>query len=119
MAKRVFKEIGDNIRLEDILQACDATRVAHQGYEKIYKSKKARILLVNSDLKCALLLAPNRIATLRREMNAKLPQFIRDYYHIEGRMMLPASTHGQTITLAKEVVLNDKNTLFVDLEVVQ
>jgi hypothetical protein len=66
-----------------------------------------------------LLPAPNKIAVLRKQLNANLPQFIGDYYHINGRMVLGAPKRTKTNVIPKEVILNDKNMLFVDLEVVQ
>jgi hypothetical protein len=53
-------------------------------------------------------------------MNAKLPQFIGEYYHVEGRRSIPSVRRtGKDIVAAKEVILNSRNNLFVDLEVVQ
>jgi FtsZ-binding cell division protein ZapB len=119
MAKKILKQISDSIGPEDILAACDAAGVAHGGYGEIYKSVKGRIALVNPGLKCALLPAPNKIAVLWKQLNANLPQFIGDYYHIDGRMVLAAPKRTKTNVIPKEVILNDKNTLYVDLEVVQ
>ena len=53
-------------------------------------------------------------------MNAKLPQFIGEYQWIEGRRsILEVRVGSKVVTPAKEVILNNKNSLFVDLEVVQ
>ncbi len=53
-------------------------------------------------------------------MNEKLPQFIGDYYHIEGRRIIPEVRVGKKIVRgAKEVILDSKNNLFAQLEVVQ
>lgn len=62
-----------------------------------------------------------QVAVLRRELNENLPQFIGEYYHIDGRMTLPPpkTKGGGKRTMPLEVKLDDKNTLFVDIEVVQ
>jgi hypothetical protein len=53
-------------------------------------------------------------------MNAKLPQFIGEYQWIEGRHSIPEVRVGsKVVNPAKEVILNNKNSLFVNLEVVQ
>jgi len=53
-------------------------------------------------------------------MNEKLPQFIEDYYHIEGRRTIPEVRVGKKVIRgAKEVILDNKNNLLAELEVVQ
>lgn len=71
-------------------------------------------------MKSNILPAPHRLAKLRKQMNANLPQFIGDYYHIEDRRTIPeVRVGGKVVTAAKEVILDSKNNLFVELEVVQ
>ena len=53
-------------------------------------------------------------------MNSKLPQFIGEYYHIDGHRIIPEVRVGKNVVRkSKEVILNDKNNLFVDIKVVQ
>ena len=53
-------------------------------------------------------------------MNSKLPQFIGEYYHIDGRRIIPEVRVGKNVVRkSKEVILNDKNNLFADIKVVQ
>jgi len=54
-----------------------------------------------------------------RELNANLLQFIREYNHIEGRFTLPPPTRTSSKAIVvKEVKLDEKNSLFVDLKVI-
>ena len=53
-------------------------------------------------------------------MNSKLPQFIGEYYHIDGRRIIPEVRVGKNVVRkSKEVILNDKNNLFANIKVVQ
>jgi hypothetical protein len=120
VAKDVLKKIGETVGPNTMLAACDGTGVTHKGYAAIYKTLKNRIGLIAPAQSSAILPAPHRLASLRKEMNAKLPQFIGEYQWIEGRHSIPEVRVGsKVVTPAKEVILNIKNSLFVDLEVVQ
>lgn len=120
VAKKVLQKIGDTVGPDAMLDACDGAGVTHRGYTAIYQTLKNRIGLVAPGMTPSILPAPHRLASLRQDMNAKLPQFIGEYYHIEGRRVIPAVRQGRKeITPAKEVILHSKNNLFVDLEVVQ
>lgn len=120
MVKKVIKRIGDSIGEDCMLDSCDVARVTGRGYTSIYKTVKNRIGLIAPGFKSSILPAPHRLAKLRKEMNAKLPQFIGEYYSIEGRRIIPeVRVAGKVITSAKEVILDSNNSLFVDLEVVQ
>lgn len=51
-------------------------------------------------------------------MNEKLPQFVGDYYYIEGRQIISEVRVGKKIVRgAKEVILDSKNNLFAQLQV--
>lgn len=114
--KKIQRAIGEEI----MLGVCDGNNVTYRGYDAMCKAVKHRVRLVAPELKGGLLPSTNRLAQLRRQMNAKLPQFIGDYYHIEGRRIIPEVRVGKTIVKqAKEVILNNKNNLFARLEVVQ
>jgi len=120
VVRDVFKKIGDSIGPEAMLAACDGSGVSQRGYGAIYRMLKNRIGIVSPGLKAKILPAPHRLAGLRKDMNAKLPQFIGEYYHVEGRRSIPLVRRaGKDIVAAKEVILNSRNNLFVDLEVVQ
>ena len=120
VVKEVIRQIGDSIGEDSILDACDGSRVTVRGYDAIYRTVKNRIGFVAPGIKSCILPAPHRLASLRKEMNAKLPQFIGDYYHINGCRTIPeVRVGGKVVTATKEVVLDSKNNLFVELEVVQ
>lgn len=120
VVKEVIRKIGDSIGEDSMLDACDGSGVTVRGYDAIFRTMKNRIGLLAPGVKASILPAPHRLATLRKEMNAKLPQFIGDYYHIDGRRTIPeVRVGGKVVTAAKEVVLDSKNNLFVELEVVQ
>lgn len=120
VAKKVLQKIGDSVGPDAMLDACDGAGVTHRGYKAIYRTLKNRIGLIGPGMTASILPAPHRLASLRQDMNAKLPQFIGEYYNIEGRRVIPAVRQGKKeITPAKEVILHSKNNLFVDLEVVQ
>jgi hypothetical protein len=72
-------------------------------------------------MKSNILPSPYHVRRLRQELNANLPQFIGQYYHAEGRMELPTVSRKseKSEEQRKEVVLDEKNSLFTDLEVVQ
>lgn len=119
-AKAIFKKISDSLTEDVMLGACDGSGVTHRLYAMIYKTVKQRVGLVAPTFNGSLLPSPNRLAQLRKQMNDKLPQFIGDYYSIEGCRVIPAIRIGKKIVAPeKEVILNSKNNLFVDLEVVQ
>lgn len=60
------------------------------------------------------------MALLRRELNANFPRFIGEYKHIEGRFIPPPPTRtSDKAVVVKEVKLDEKNSLFVELEAVQ
>lgn len=114
--KKIQRAIGEDI----MLGVCDGNNVTHWGYTAMCKAIKHRVQTVAPELTGGLLPSINRVVQLRREMNAKLPQFIGDYYHIEGRRIILEVRVGKTIVKkAKEVILKDKNNLFARLEVVQ
>jgi hypothetical protein len=121
IANKVLKSIGDSVGPDKILAACDQAGVSHRGYGAIYKAVKGPIELLNKDIKAKILPNPYQVKLLRKELNANLPQFVGEYYHIEGRMTLPTTskTTKKCDDRPKDVVLNDKNSLFTDLEVVQ
>ena len=120
MVKEVIRQIGDSIGEDSMLDACDGFGVIVRGYDVIYRTVKNRIGLVAPGIKSCILPAPHWLASLKKEMNAKLPQFIGDYYHIDGRRTIPeVRVGGKVITAAKEVVLDSKKNLFVELEVKQ
>ena len=120
MVKGVIKRIGDSIGEDCMLDSCDVAGVTGRGYTSIYKTVKNRIGLIAPGFKSSILPAPHRLVKLRKQMNSKLPQFIGEYYSIEGRRMIPeVRVAGKVTTSAKEVILDSKNSLFVDLEVVQ
>lgn len=121
VAKKVLQKIGDSVGPDAMLDACDGAGVTHQGYKAIYRTLKNRIGLIGPGMTASILPAPHRLASLRQDMNAKLPQFIGNYYSIEGRRVIRTAVRQgkKEITAAKEVILHSKNNLFVDLEVVQ
>lgn len=120
VVKDVIRQIGDSIGSDSMLDACDSAGVTVRGYDAIYRTVKNRIGMVAPGIKSGILPAPHRLGSLRKEMNLKLPQFIGDYYHIDGRRTIPeVRVGGKVVTAAKEVVLDSKNSLFVELEVVQ
>ena len=55
------------------------------------------------------------------DLNMKLKDFVGDYYHINNtHEVAPAMTSSKTKNEKdKMIVLNDKNTFFADIEVVQ
>jgi hypothetical protein len=116
MFKKIQRAVGEKI----MLGVSDCDGVTQKGYEAICKAVKHRVRLVAPELKGSLLPSGNRLAQLRKQMNAQLPQFIGDYYHIEGRRIIPEVLIGKKIVRgAKEVVFHSKNNLFAELEVVQ
>jgi hypothetical protein len=116
MFKKIQRAVGEKI----MLVVSDRDGITQKGYEAICKAVKHRVRLVAPELKGSLLPSGNRLAQLRKQMNAQLPQFIGDYYHIEGRRIIPEVLIGKKIVRgAKEVVFHSKNNLFAELEVVQ
>lgn len=116
----IFKKIKKSITEEVMLGTCDASGVSNRGYVAMCNAVKHRVQLVAPELKGGLLPSKHRLALLRKQMNEKLPQFIGDYYQIKGRRIIPEVRVGKKIVRgAKEVILDDKNNLFAELEVVQ
>ena len=116
MFKKIQRAIGEDL----MLSVCDGDGVTHKGYEAMCKAVKHRVQLVAPQFKGSLLPSGHRLAQLRKQMNAKLPQFIGDWYHIEGRRIILEVRVGKKIVHAqKEVILDEKNNLFAELEVVQ
>ena len=66
-----------------------------------------------------------QVSLLRRELNSRLKDLVGDYYHIDSMLELVASasvTNGKGKKKNPDisrVVLTTKNSLFVDIEVVQ
>lgn len=103
-----------------MLGTWDAFGVSNRRYVAMCNAVKHWVQLVAPKLKGGLLPSKNRLALLRKQMNEKLPQFIGDYYQIKGRRIIPEVRVGKKIVRgAKEVILDDKNNLFAELEVVQ
>lgn len=121
IANNVLKSIGDSVGPDKILAACDQAGVSHRGYGAIYKAVKGPIERLNKDIKANILPIPYHVKLLRKELNANLPQFVGEYYHVQGRMTLPTTSKKtkKTDEIRKDVVLTEKNSLFTDLEVVQ
>ena len=120
VTQSVFKKIQDVLTKEVMLGTIDGSSVTHRGYTEIYKTMKNRIGLVAPGLRGSVLPSPYKLAGLRKQMNENLPQFIGDYYNIEGRRHVPEVRQGKRIVRpAKEVILDSKNNLFAELEVVQ
>lgn len=116
----IFKKIKKSITEEVMLGTCDASGVSNRGYVAMCNAIKHRVQLVAPELKGSLLPSKNRLALLQKQMNEKLPQFIGDFYQIKGRRIIPEVRVGKKIVRgAKEVILDDKNNLFAELEVVQ
>ena len=116
----MFKKLQKTLTEEVMLGTCDASGVSSRGYVAMCNAVKHRVQLVALELKGGLLPSRNRLAQLCKQMNEKLPQFIGDYYHIEGRRIIPEVRVGRKIVRgAKEVTLDSKNNLFAELEVVQ
>jgi len=116
----MFRKLKKTLTEEVMLETCDALGVSNRGYVAICNAVKHRVHLVAPKLKGALLPSRNRLAQLRKQMNEKLPQFIGDYYHIEGCRIIPKVRVGRKIVRgAKEVIFDSKNNLFAELEVVQ
>ena len=82
---------------------------------------KGRIGLVNKDIKATILPKRHHITLFQMDMNKKLPEYIGEYYHIEGCMISqePPKKGTSALDTMKDVVLTDRNSIFVDLEVVQ
>lgn len=66
-----------------------------------------------------------QVSLLRRELNGNLRDLVGDYKHVSSVLEVQAST-SKTKDKSKEkglkmekIVLNDKNTMFVDIEAVQ
>jgi hypothetical protein len=112
-AQTMFKKIQRTVREKIMLGVSDCDSITQKGYEAICKAVKHRVRLVAPELKGSLLPSGNQ---LRKQMNAQLPQFIRDYYHRKGRRIFPEVLVGKKIVRgAKEVVLHSKNNLFAEL----
>ena len=115
-----FKKIQKELSEEVMLGVCDGNNVTHRGYHALCKVIKHRVTSVAPEMKRGLLPSSKKVAKLRRNMNSKLPQFIGEYYHIDGRRIIPEVRIGKNVVRkSKEVILNDKNNLFVDIKVVQ
>lgn len=118
--KTIFKKIQRELDQKVMLGVCDGNNVTHRGYHALCKAIKHRVTAVAPELKGGLLPSSTRVAQLRREMNSKLPQFIGDYYHIDGRQIIPEVRVGKKVVRkSKEVILDNKNNLFADIKVVQ
>lgn len=116
----VFKKIQKELSGEVMLGVCDGNNVTHRGYYALCKVIKHRVTSVAPEVKHGLLPSSTRLAELRRKMNSKLPQFIGEYFHIDGRRVIPeARVNKKVVKNSKEVILNDKNNLFANIEVVQ
>ena len=76
--KKIQRTIGEDIMLD----VCNGNNVTHRGCATMCKAVKHRVQLVAPEFKGGFLPSIIRVAQLRRQMNAKLPQFIGDYYHI-------------------------------------
>jgi len=120
VVKEVIRKIRDNIGKNSMLDACDGSGVTMRGHNAIFRTVKNCIVLVAPSVKSNILPAPHCLATLKKEMNAKLPQFIGDYYHtVKSRTIPKVRAGGKVVIVANEVILDSKNNLFVELEVVQ
>lgn len=116
----VFKKIQEELNEEVMLGVCDGNNVTHRGYSALCKIIKHRVTSVAPELKHGFLPSSTRLAELRRKMNGKLPQFIGEYFHIDGRKVIPeVRVNRKVVSKSKEVILNDKNNLFAKIEVVQ
>ena len=115
-----FKKIQKELSEEVMLGVCDGNNITHRGYHALCKVIKHRVTSVAPEMKRGLLPSSKKVAKLRRNMNSKLPQFIGEYYHIDGRRIIPEVRVGKNVVRkSKEVILNDKNNLFADIKVVQ
>lgn len=118
--KNVFKKIQGELSQEVMLGVCDGNNVTHRGYHALCKVIKHRVMSVAPELKRGLLPSSNKVAELRRSMNSKLPQFIGEYRHINGRRVISEARVGKNVVRqSREVILNEKNNLFADIRVVQ
>lgn len=118
--KNVFKKIQGELSQEVMLGVCDGNNVTHRGYHALCKVIKHRVMSVAPELKGGLLPSSNKVAELRRSMNSKLPQFIGEYSHINGRRVISEARVGKNVVRqSREVILNEKNNLFADIRVVQ
>jgi hypothetical protein len=74
-------------------------------------------------LRCDVVLV--QVSLLRRELNGNLRDLVGDYRHVSSVLEVRARTSkskdkskGKGLKMEK-IVLNDKNTMFVDIEAVQ
>jgi hypothetical protein len=129
---QIYKTVKGRVKLVDpqlrvnfmpkpykVGQMIQAFVIFYKGFFPVY------VVKVFMDLSLTILEAPillKHVSLLRRELNSNLPEFIGNYQHIEGRYTALAPKKkqvGSKVAPILDLKLDDKNSLFIDLEVVQ
>jgi hypothetical protein len=118
IANECLEKIGSQIGAAEICEIKDSSGMTDIGYSKIYRKFKNGIKAVGSGLRVGCLPRPWHVSLLRREMNAKLRDFVGDYYSISNILEIQPSTKSKKKETVR-VELTTKNSFFVDVEMVQ
>lgn len=115
-ANECLEKIGSECGAQEILATCDRNGITQRGYSALYQRFKKGVRVVRHGLRVSCLPKPFHISLLRLSMNAKLKEFVGDYYSINDTMETlsrPKSRKNERIEL------NNHNSFFVDIEAVQ
>ena len=113
-----LEKIGSQIGAAESCEIKDSSGMTDIGYSKIFKKFKNSTRAVGSGLRVGCWPRSWHVSSLRREMNAKLRDFVGDYHSISNILEIQPSTKSKK----KEIVrmeLTTKSSFFVGVEMVQ
>ena len=119
ITNQYLNNIGTGIGAHEILAVEDGSGITNEAYSEIYKKFVGGVKSAGKGIQIGCLLPkPYHISLLRKEMNAKLADFVGEYYPIINTLEIPPALQSKK----KEsmlIELNEHNSLFVDVEIVQ
>lgn len=119
IANQYLNKIGAEIRAHKILAVEYRSGITNEAYSEIYKKFVGGVKSAGKGIRIGCLLPkPYHVSLLRKEMNAKLADFVGEYYPIINTLEIPPAPRSKK----KEsmlIELNEHNSLFVDVETVQ
>ena len=118
MANETLKRIGGFLGPNEILEVCDSSAITQDAYSRIYKKFKCGVKASGCGVRIGCLPTPNAVSTLRTKLNSKLHEFVGEYYHIDDNLVIPPNSKSKK-KKPQQIVLNEMNSIFVDVEAVQ
>lgn len=111
-------KIGEAVGVPQILGTCDRSGITQDGYAAVYKQMKGGAKTAGRGLRIGCLPKPYHVSILRRELNAKLIDFVGDYYSLNSEVEFQSKKGSKKKDLV-HVKLTEHNSFFVDVEQVQ